>query len=49
VVSNINTCEMCTSGHVKKALSLGLSHDQIDEAIKVAATMTAFNVYHRTQ
>lgn len=49
VVSNINGCEMCTSGHVQKALQLGLSHEQIDEAVKVAATMTAFNVYHRTQ
>lgn len=49
VVSNINGCEKCTTGHVKKALQLGLSHEQIDEAIKVSATMTAFNVYHRTQ
>ena len=49
VVSNINGCEKCTSGHVKKALQLGLSHEQIDEAMKVSATTTAFNTYHRTQ
>jgi alkyl hydroperoxide reductase subunit D len=49
VVSNINGCLKCTSGHVQKALKLGLTHEQIDEAIKVSATMTAFNTYHRTQ
>lgn len=49
IVSNINGCLMCTSGHVQKALKLGLSHEQIDEALKVASTITAFNVYHRTQ
>lgn len=49
VVSNINGCHACTSGHVQKALKLGLTHEQIDEAVKVSATMTAFNTYHRTQ
>jgi len=49
VVSTINGCGKCTSNHTKKALQLGLSHEQIDEAVKIAATMTAFNVYHRTQ
>ncbi|MDX1681534.1 MAG: carboxymuconolactone decarboxylase family protein [Phycisphaeraceae bacterium] len=49
VVSNINNCPMCTSGHVKKALELGLDHDQIDEAIRVSATMASFNTFHRTQ
>lgn len=49
IVSNINGCPMCTSGHVQKALALGLTHEQIDEAVKISATMTAFNVYHRTQ
>jgi alkyl hydroperoxide reductase subunit D len=49
VVSNINGCPMCTSGHVAKALELGLTHDAIDEAIKISAAMTAFNVFHRTQ
>jgi len=49
VVSNINGCPMCTSGHVAKALELGLTHDTIDEAVKISAAMTAFNVFHRTQ
>jgi len=49
VVSNINNCPMCTSGHVKKALELGLTHQQIDEAIRVSATMASFNTFHRTQ
>ncbi|MEX0775503.1 MAG: carboxymuconolactone decarboxylase family protein [Phycisphaeraceae bacterium] len=49
VVSNINTCKSCTSGHVEKALQLGLTGDQIDEALKVSAVMAAFNTFHRTQ
>ena len=49
VVSNINGCSKCTAGHVKKALGLGLTHDQIDEAVKVSATMASFNTFHRTQ
>lgn len=49
VVSNINGCKMCTSGHVRKCLELGLTHDHIDEALKVSATMAAFNTFHRTQ
>jgi len=49
VVSNINVCHKCTSGHVKKALELGFTHDQIDEAIKISATMASFNTFHRTQ
>ena len=49
VVSNINGCLMCTSGHVKKAMALGLSADDVDEAIKISATMAAFNTFHRTQ
>jgi alkyl hydroperoxide reductase subunit D len=49
VVSNINGCLKCTSGHVQKALQLGLTHEQIDEAMKVSATMASFNTFHRTQ
>ena len=49
VVSNINTCKKCTSGHVAKGLQLGLTHEQIDEALKISATMAAFNTFHRTQ
>lgn len=49
VVSNIFGCPMCTSGHVKKAQQLGMTREQIDEAIKVSAVMTSFNVFHRVQ
>lgn len=49
VVSNINGCPKCTAGHVKRALELGLSHEQIDEAVKISATKAAFNTFHRTQ
>ena len=49
VVSNINGCMKCTTGHVAKALELGLTHEMIDEAVKISAAMTAFNVFHRTQ
>lgn len=49
VVSNINGCPTCTSGHVQKAMSLGMTRDQIDEAIRVSATIVSFNTYHRTQ
>ncbi len=49
VVSNINGCEKCTSSHVKKLLQIGVTHEQIDEAIKISATMASFNVFHRTQ
>lgn len=48
-VSNINGCKMCTSGHTKKALELGLDREAVDEAIKVSAVMSAFNTFHRTQ
>ncbi len=49
VVSNINGCPQCTSGHVQKALELGLTHDDIDEAVRISAVMASFNTYHRTQ
>lgn len=49
VVSNINGCSMCTTGHVKKSLDLGLTHDDIDEAVKISALTASFNTYHRTQ
>jgi lipoyl-dependent peroxiredoxin subunit D len=49
VVSNINSCKKCTSSHVRRLLELGVTHEQIDEAIKVSAAMAAFNTFHRTQ
>ena len=49
VVSSINGCHKCTSSHVAAALGMGLSHEIIDEAVKISATMASFNVFHRTQ
>lgn len=40
-ISDINGCKPCTSGHVEKARQLGLSDDQILEAVQCAATMSA--------
>jgi lipoyl-dependent peroxiredoxin subunit D len=39
VISDLNGCKPCTEGHVGKARQLGLSDDQILEAVQVAATM----------
>jgi alkyl hydroperoxide reductase subunit D len=41
VVSDMNGCKPCTSGHVEKARQLGLSDDAILEAVQCAATMSA--------
>jgi alkyl hydroperoxide reductase subunit D len=49
VVSNINNCRKCTSNHVRAVLELGVTHEQIDEAIKISSTMASFNTFHRTQ
>lgn len=40
-ISDINACKPCTSGHVEKARSLGLSDEQILECIQCAAVMYA--------
>ena len=39
VVSNLNACEPCVAGHVKKARGLGLEPEAILEAIQAAATV----------
>ncbi|WP_437227269.1 carboxymuconolactone decarboxylase family protein [Planctomicrobium sp. SH661] len=41
VISDINACKPCTSGHVTKGKDLGLSNEQMLEAIQCAATMYA--------
>lgn len=41
VVSNLNACKPCTSAHVNKGRELGLSNEQVLEAIQCAATMLA--------
>jgi alkyl hydroperoxide reductase subunit D len=40
-ISDINSCQPCTSGHVEKARQLGLSSEQMLECIQCAATMYA--------
>jgi len=40
-ISDINACKPCTSGHVEKARSLGLSDNQLLECIQCAATVYA--------
>ena len=39
VISDINGCKPCTSGHVSQASQLGLSNEAILEAIQCASTM----------
>lgn len=41
VVSNLNGCRPCTSGHVEAARRLGLTDEQILEAVQCAATLSA--------
>lgn len=38
-ISNLNACQPCTSSHVMKAGKLGLSDDEILEAVQCAATI----------
>ncbi|MGL5097906.1 MAG: carboxymuconolactone decarboxylase family protein, partial [Planctomycetia bacterium] len=45
VVSDVNGCKPCTSGHVAKARDLGLGDEAILEAIQVAATVTAATAF----
>lgn len=41
VISDLNACGPCVSGHVAKAEQLGLSHEAMLEAIQCAATVYA--------
>jgi alkyl hydroperoxide reductase subunit D len=41
VISDLNACRPCTSGHVGSARQLGLEDDQLLEAIQCAATIAA--------
>lgn len=41
VISDMNSCHACVSGHVKKALDLGVSEEGILEAVQAAATLQA--------
>jgi lipoyl-dependent peroxiredoxin subunit D len=46
-VSDLNACRPCTSGHVAKAVSLGVSEEAILEAVQAAATIAAGAVFMR--
>ncbi len=41
VISDLNGCKPCTSGHVSRARDLGLSDEAILEAVQCGATMAA--------
>ncbi|GIX05305.1 MAG: hypothetical protein KatS3mg114_1174 [Planctomycetaceae bacterium] len=47
VISDINGCKPCTSGHVAKARELGWSDDAILEAIQAASTLQGGIVFLR--
>lgn len=40
-VSSVNNCHKCVEGHMSKGKSLGMTDEQIDELIKVAAVVLA--------
>ena len=40
-ISDINSCHACVSGHVAKAVELGVSEEAVLEAVQVAATLLA--------
>lgn len=40
-VSSVNNCHLCVEGHINKARSLGVTDEQIDELIRVAAVASA--------
>ncbi|MBY0588084.1 carboxymuconolactone decarboxylase family protein [bacterium] len=46
VISDLNSCHACVSGHVAKAVELGASEEAILEAIQCAATMMAGTTFH---
>ena len=46
-VSELNGCKPCTAGHVAKALTLGVSHEALLEAVHASATIAAAAVFLR--
>lgn len=44
-ISDINVCRPCTEGHVRKSRDLGLSDEQILEAVQITAVMQAGTKY----
>jgi alkyl hydroperoxide reductase subunit D len=49
IVSVVNSCHHCIDAHTNKALEAGATHEQIEAAIRLAAAMTAYNTYFRSQ
>ncbi len=49
VVSGLNACPACAKFHADAARALGATDDQLREAVRVGAAMTAFNVFFRIQ
>jgi alkyl hydroperoxide reductase subunit D len=46
VISDLNSCHACVSGHVSKGVDLGASEEGILEAIQCAATIVAGTTFH---
>ncbi|MEQ9461066.1 MAG: carboxymuconolactone decarboxylase family protein [Phycisphaeraceae bacterium] len=46
-VSAINACQLCVGSHTKKARDLGLSPEQIDHAVKIAAVVGSLAQFAR--
>lgn len=44
-ISDLNACEPCVQGHVLKAKKLGLSDEQVLEAVQVASIVYAASMY----
>ncbi|MEM1445248.1 MAG: carboxymuconolactone decarboxylase family protein [Planctomycetota bacterium] len=49
VVSGINACPACATFHAQQCRKLGASDEQLREAVRVGAAMSAFNMYFRIQ
>ncbi|MEM8784104.1 MAG: carboxymuconolactone decarboxylase family protein [Planctomycetota bacterium] len=49
VVSGLNACPACSQFHANACRKLGATEEQLREAVRVGAAMSAFNVYFRIQ
>ncbi|MEM7577054.1 MAG: carboxymuconolactone decarboxylase family protein [Planctomycetota bacterium] len=49
VVSGVNACPACATFHADRCRQLGATNEQLREAVRVGAAMSAFNVYFRIQ
>ncbi len=44
-VSTINGCQSCVSGHVQAALQAGLTHEMIEEAVRITAATAGISAW----